>query len=104
MYTQESTSSGHLSLESESERIGARMIGAGTVFGPYRIVEKIGAGGMGDVYRALDSRLEREVAIKLISEVFSSRKHLSLAHGHPPLPRPLSPTSASYARPGQPPP
>ncbi len=46
------------------------MIGAGTVFGPYRVIDKIGAGGMGDVYRALDTRLEREVALKLISDSF----------------------------------
>ena len=43
---------------------------AGTVFGPYRIIEKIGAGGMGDVYRAIDTRLEREIAIKLVSDSF----------------------------------
>jgi len=46
------------------------MIASGTVFGPYRVIEKIGAGGMGDVYRALDTRLERDVALKLISESF----------------------------------
>jgi serine/threonine protein kinase len=40
------------------------MIADGTVFGPYKILEKIGAGGMGDLYRALDAQLEREVSLR----------------------------------------
>jgi eukaryotic-like serine/threonine-protein kinase len=45
-------------------------IAEGTQFGPYRLLEKIGAGGMGEVYRALDTRLEREIALKLVSESY----------------------------------
>jgi serine/threonine protein kinase len=40
----------------------------GTRLGPYEIVSRIGAGGMGEVYRARDSRLDRDVAIKVLSE------------------------------------
>ena len=44
----------------------------GAQVGPYEIVGWIGAGGMGEVYRARDPRLGRDVAIKLISEKFAT--------------------------------
>jgi eukaryotic-like serine/threonine-protein kinase len=65
----------------------------GVRFGPYEIVEKIGSGGMGDVYRALDTRLDREVALKLISEGY-----LSGETPHTPTPPSGTPTAASHAR------
>ena len=81
------------------------MIATGTVFGPYRVIEKIGAGGMGDVYRALDTRLEREVALKLIADSFLA----SEPGAGSPSPRALRtlgstfPMSAFCARPERPP-
>src|SRR3954469_23341704 len=44
----------------------------GSAVGPYVIDTQLGAGGMGEVYRAHDTRLRRDVAIKLISEALSS--------------------------------
>jgi serine/threonine protein kinase/Tol biopolymer transport system component len=48
----------------------------GTRLGPYEIQSAIGAGGMGEVYRARDARLERTVAIKILPEHLSSRAEL----------------------------
>src|SRR6202140_4573475 len=47
-------------------------LSAGTRFGPYEILAPIGAGGMGEVYRARDTRLDRTVAIKVIPRALSS--------------------------------
>jgi eukaryotic-like serine/threonine-protein kinase len=44
----------------------------GTRVGPYEVVALLGAGGMAEVYRARDGRLERDVAIKVMSEVLSA--------------------------------
>ena len=66
----------------------------GTRLGPYEIIGMIGAGGMGEVYRARDTRLGRQVAIKVLPAQISSDPHLrerlsrearvisSLAHPH----------------------
>ena len=40
----------------------------GTRLGPYEIAAQIGAGGMGEVYRARDTRLNRDVALKVLPE------------------------------------
>ena len=48
------------------------MLKSGTRLGPYEIVGAIGAGGMGEVYRARDSRLGRDVAIKVLPSSFSA--------------------------------
>jgi len=47
-------------------------LGPGARLGPYEIVCAIGAGGMGEVYRARDTRLQRDVAIKVLPEAFAA--------------------------------
>ncbi len=46
----------------------------GTRLGPYEVIELIGAGGMGEVYRATDTRLGRQVAVKVLPADFASDK------------------------------
>jgi eukaryotic-like serine/threonine-protein kinase len=49
------------------------LLSAGTRLGPYEILAPIGAGGMGEVYKARDTRLDRTVAVKISAQEFSER-------------------------------
>ncbi len=48
-------------------------LSTGAKLGPYEILGPIGAGGMGEVYKALDPRLNRRVAIKVSRQPFTAR-------------------------------
>jgi serine/threonine protein kinase len=47
-------------------------LGPGTKLGPYEIQSPLGAGGMGEVYRARDSKLNRDVALKVLPDSFAN--------------------------------
>ena len=51
-------------------------LAAGTKLGPYEIQSPLGAGGMGEVYRATDSKLGRDVALKIILQEFAQDTQL----------------------------
>jgi len=56
-----------------ASRLDVEQLAPGSELGPYRILGLLGAGGMGQVYKAFDPRLHREIAIKIAAERFSAR-------------------------------
>ncbi len=54
--------------------IEPKNLAAGTSFGHYEIVKQIGAGGMGEVYLAKDTKLDRKVAVKILNEKFAAHE------------------------------
>lgn len=56
----------------------SKPVSTGTRLGPYEIVARIGAGGMGEVFRARDTRLDRSVAVKVLPSEFATNTQLKL--------------------------
>ncbi len=47
-------------------------LSSGTCLGPYQVTAKIGQGGMGEVWQARDTKLDRDVALKVLPEAFTA--------------------------------
>ncbi len=58
-------------LERPAIRYAAQTLQPGAMIGQYRIVQRIGAGGIGEVYRATDTRLRRVVALKVLPSIYA---------------------------------
>src|SRR5437763_11134195 len=85
--------------ELANARDARNFIAVGTRLGPYEVVESIGVGGMGEVYRAIDTNLKRQVALKVLpasvaadaerltrfqreAEILAALNHPNIAHIH----------------------
>ena len=55
------------------------VLASGTRLGSYEILSSLGSGGMGEVYRAKDPKLEREIAIKVLPPEMATGERLSAA-------------------------
>ena len=56
-------------------------LGVGARLGHYAVTAKIGEGGMGEVYRARDTKLDRDVALKVLPQVFTDDPNWSVIGG-----------------------
>ena len=73
MLAQDTARGGVLDRPAAEALSGVTEVSAGTLLGPYRIETPIGKGGMGEVWKARDTRLNRDVAIKFSSQQFTDR-------------------------------
>ena len=72
LLAEDAHSSGFLATGWETKRPAAFALSSGARLGPYEILGVIGAGGMGEVYRARDTKLHRDVAVKVLPEGFAN--------------------------------
>src|SRR3984893_10171675 len=71
-----------LGVHSTQSELCRMFLAPSTSFCPYEMLSAVGAGGMGEVYRARDTRLDRTVAIKVLPEHLSSNPQLRERFDH----------------------